>query len=121
MDTIPLFLSRVIVLIHLAWTLLMFGGTFLMLFWQEYALYHIYILSFTLLISIPFRGTCPLTTLEETLRKKIDPLFSHHGSFITTYINRFLGTHHNPNTTNKLLGVFYIISYLIAITLLIYT
>lgn len=106
--------ATIIAAIHIAWTLLMFVGAVAVLIVPSYAPSHVGVLTVTLLISIPFRNACILTVIEERLRQKTDPAFSHNGSFITTHINRMLGARFNPWTVNRFLAVFYIASYLIS-------
>lgn len=71
-----------IVALHVAWTTVILAGAVTMFFWHPYAIAEIVVVSFTLLISLPF-GVCPLTLLEGKLRRKGgDPSYDSMFSFM---------------------------------------
>ena len=105
--------------IHFLWTVVVFGGALLMLFWHPYALYEIFVVSFTLLVSLPFGGLCPLTMMEERFRKKIDPSFTNEGSYMAHYINKIFGADFGTRTVNTGIGIFYTIIYAVAIYIMV--
>src|SRR6185437_10181178 len=89
-----------IVGVHALWTLIVFGGILLMLFWHAYARWEIVVVTFTLLLSLPFGTICPLTKMEERFRRKFDPSFHNDGSFVAHYGNRLLGTRFSADEVN---------------------
>jgi len=111
--------ANLLALIHFCWTCLLIGGALGMLFYPAYAPIQIIIMSFTLLIAIPFGKTCPLTLFEEKLRQKIDRSYRNGGSFIATYINKLLKTDIEPRRVHTTTAGLYVLAYSIAISLLI--
>jgi hypothetical protein len=107
--------------LHFLWTLFLIIGFIAMIFYPypPYAIIQIVAISFTLLIAVPFRNTCPLTLLEERLRKKINPSYRNHGSFIATYINKFFNTRITLSQVNITIGILYFLDYCIAIFILV--
>jgi hypothetical protein len=106
--------------LHFLWTFLVFGGAIYMLVVPSYAIVQIVVLSITLLSSLPFRGLCPVTTLEKSLRRKVDPSYENHGSFMTTYTNKILGTNLSTRPVNVTIAVLYILCYSYAIIALVH-
>jgi hypothetical protein len=105
---------------HVFWSILIFAGAVAMFFWHPYALTEIVIVSFTLLISLPFGAVCPLTMMEEHLRRKIDPSFKNGGSYLAYYINKLLGADFSVGAVNIAVGIFYFFIYAAAISLMIW-
>ncbi|MDE2018901.1 MAG: DUF2784 family protein [Patescibacteria group bacterium] len=106
--------ANIIVLIHVFWTLLLFGGAVFMFFARWYAPFQIGLMSFTLLIAIPFGRTCPLTLFEEWLRKKINPDYTNNRSYMVTYINKIFGTKFSRKQIIIYNGCFYVAAYIAA-------
>ena len=104
---------------HFFWTLLLIGGVIAMFVYPSYATVQIAVMSFTLLIAIPFHNTCPLTLLEEILRKKYNPSYHNDGSYIATYFNKFFRTTIAAHRVNRILAGIYILAFAIAISILI--
>jgi len=104
---------------HFLWTFLVFGGAFYMLFVPSYSLIQIVVLSITLLVALPFKGLCPVTGLENHLRKKIDPAYDNHGSFMTTYINKIFGTNVRRREVDIAIAAMYVLCYSYAILALV--
>ena len=110
--------ANLIVLIHFFWTLLLMGGAIFMFFARWYALVQIILMSFTLLIALPFGRTCPLTLFEEWLRKKIDPAYTNNRSYMVTYINKIFGTQLKKRRVDIFNGCFYVTAYIAATIIL---
>lgn len=106
--------------IHVAWTIVIFGGVVLMFFWHSYALVEIIVVSFTLLISLPFGAVCPLTMLEEHLRRKIDPSFNNGGSYLAYYINRWFKSNISVRAINVTVGILYFFIYAAAAAIMVW-
>ena len=111
--------ANILVSIHFLWTLFLIGGAVAMFFYPLYAWMQIYVMSFTLLISLPFGTICPLTLLEEKLRRKIDPAYDNHGSYIATYFNKISGKNVSVRRINEISAGLYVIAYAAAISILI--
>ena len=109
-----------VVAFHVLWTLLVFGGAIAMIIFPPYAFMEILVLSITLLASVPLRFTCPVTLLEQKLRRKIDPSYNNQGSFMVTYINRIAGTKISRRAMDTAIGVVYALAYAYAVFMLIY-
>jgi hypothetical protein len=112
--------ADILVVIHALWSALVFGGMIIMFFYPSYALAEIIIVSITLLSSLPFGGTCPLTLLELKLRARTDPTYSNEGGFIVTYVNKIFGAHISPLQGKVVIGTLYVFAYAAATLLLIY-
>jgi hypothetical protein len=111
--------ADLLVSIHFLWSLLLLGGIIVTLIFPAYAIVQIIIMSFTLLIAIPFGNTCPLTLLEEKLRKKFDPTYNPSGSFVARYLNRIFGTNFDHRRVDETLAGMYILAFAIAISVMI--
>ncbi len=85
-----------------------------MLFVPNYAIYQVVIMTLTVLVNIPLSDRCPLTLLEEKIRQRVDPGYTNNNSFMTTYINKILGTSFKVHNVNTAIMIFYTITYLIA-------
>jgi len=103
--------------LHFFWTFVIFAGAVLMFFWRTYAMVEIVVVSFTLLISLPFGAVCPLTLLEERLRRKLDSAYRNHGSYLAVYINKFFHTHFKVRSINISVGIIYFLIYAFAFTI----
>ncbi len=104
---------RSVIVFHFAWTVFLWGGMVLALFWKPYIPTELLILSITLLSNVPFRGGCPLTILEEHYREKISPGYERKRSFMTTYINKLLKTDFTVKQVNITIAVIYVLAYAI--------
>jgi hypothetical protein len=105
--------------IHFFWTFIVFAGAALMLVWHSYALTEIEVVSFTLLISLPFGAVCPLTLLEERLRRKYDPSYRNDGSYLKVYLNKIFSSHLTTREVNVAVGIFYTLIYATATFLMV--
>lgn len=112
-------LANVIVAIHIVWTFIILAGAILMFVSPVFAMAEIVVVSFTLLISLPFGAVCPLTMFEERLRRKLDPSYSNHNSYLATYINKMFKTQTTTRTVNITVGIVYALIYFFATYLLI--
>lgn len=106
--------------IHFFWTFVIFAGVALMFFWHPYAWGEIFVVSFTLLISLPFGAVCPLTLFEERLRQKRDPSYRNNGSYLVVYINKFFKTNFSVRAVNTTVGILYFLIYVAATLILVY-
>jgi len=114
------FWANVITVFHFFWTFLVFGGAVYVIFDHAYAWKHIMVLSITLISNIPFKAVCPLTLIEESLRRKIDPAYTSQGSFTTTYTNKIFGTNFSTREINTGIAILYILSYSYSFYILYY-
>jgi hypothetical protein len=104
---------------HFVWTLFLLAGAIAMFFYPPYAWIQIGAMTFTLLLALPFKATCPLTLLEEKFRQKSDPEYRNDGSYIATYFNKIFKTHIPVIRVNTTIAGLYILTYALAISLLI--
>lgn len=105
--------------IHFLWSLILLGGIIATILFPAYAIVQIIIMSFTLLIALPFGNTCPLTLLEEKLRAKADPSYHPSGTFVARYLNRIFEAHLNHRSVDEILAGMYILAFAIAISIMI--
>jgi|GEM_PF-6181780 len=112
--------ANAVVVIHVAWTVLIFAGAIFVLFNPWYSPFQIGVIGFTLLLALPFGMVCPLTKLEERLRKKVDPSYTNHGSYLMTYMNKIFGTRFTKSSLAISVAVLYIISIAISILFIVY-
>lgn len=96
--------------IHFLWSLLLLGGIIATILFPAYAIVQ---------IAIPFGNTCPLTLLEERLRKKADPDYHPSGSFVARYLNRIFHANFNHRRVDEVLAGMYILAFAIAISVMI--
>ena len=83
-----------------------------------YVLYHLIIVSGTLLFNL-FLGGCPFTWWEEKYRKLWDPDASYHpNSFAVTYFKKIFKVNATPRQINWILILIKIASYYTAVLLL---
>lgn len=113
-------LADSVVMFHILWTFLVFGGAIAMILYPPYAFMEILILSVTLLASLPLRFTCPITLIEAKLRRKIDPSYDNQGSFMATYLNKIAGTKISRRAMDTIIGIIYLFVYAYGILMLIY-
>ena len=111
-------LANAVTLFHALWTALLLGGIVAVLVYPQYAWVQICVLSVTILINLPFGNKCPLTLIEEKLRREYDPTYRNQHSFATTYLNKMLGTRFRPAQVNAIIIVLYIGSYALSIAVL---
>jgi hypothetical protein len=105
--------------LHVLWIALLIGGTIFMVYHHWYAMYHIVIVTGTLLFNLALGG-CPLTRWEEKYRKRHNPdTYYHPNSFVATYAKRFLGLNVTMKQVNWLLILIKIASYYTAATLIV--
>jgi hypothetical protein len=109
-----------ILLIHVFWTFLIIAGAVVMFISPFYAIGEIVIVTFTLLISLPFKAVCPLTLLEGRLRRKFDASYSNHNSYLVTYINKIFKTHFAVRTIGIIVAIFYVFIYASAAYLILH-
>jgi hypothetical protein len=112
--------ANVIVALHIIWTIILFGGAVFVIFEPWYAIFQMIAISLTLLIALPFGRVCPLTALEEWLRKKINPDYTNNGSYLATYINKAFGTNLKTKSVAVVIAILYVASYAISIFALAY-
>lgn len=104
---------ELIVVLHfgiLLWVLL---GTVAMFFYSYYIGTHMIFLSLVLLFGL-FLGYCPLTKIEEKLRRKQNSRFTLNNSFITHYLNKLFRTDYSVTQINNFQWTVYIFSYIAA-------
>jgi hypothetical protein len=111
--------ANFVVSAHFLWTLFLLGGAAAMLVYPSYAIVQIIAMTGTLLIAVPFGNTCPLTLLEERWRKKSDPTYRNGGSYIAAYVNKFFNKNIPVRRVNETIAGLYVITYALAIALLI--
>ena len=104
-------LANAVTLVHVVWTIWLFVGIFAVLVYPPYAPVQLVVLTITVLINLPFGNNCPLTIIEEKLRREYNPNYDNHHSFATTYLNKLLGTHFETFWVNTVIVLFYIFSY----------
>ena len=110
--------ANAVTALHIFWTTILFGGAVFVFFAHWYAWWQIATIGFTLLIALPFGGVCPLTKLEDRLRKKVDPKYSNHGAYLMTYLNKVFGTHFSKQKVGIAIGIFYVFSCAVSILFL---
>ena len=97
--------------LHILWIVVLVGGTIFMYYHRWYVVYHLIIVSGTLLFNL-FLGGCPLTWWEEKCRKIYDPnIYYHPNSFVTTYLKRIFHVNVTPRQVNWALILIKIASY----------
>jgi Protein of Unknown function (DUF2784) len=111
--------ADILVSIHFLWSLFLLGGIIVTILFPAYAIVQIIVMSFTLLIALPFHNTCPLTLLEEKWRRKADPSYRASGSFVARYLNKVLKANLNHHAVDETLAGMYVLAYAIAISIMI--
>lgn len=81
--------ADVVVLIHLLWIVFIIGGALVgrWVRWVKWT--HIVALTFSVLLQA-FGWICPLTYLENWLRRRHDPSLAYSGDFIAQYAERLV-------------------------------
>lgn len=97
-------LADTIVVIHFIWILFMLAGFILTVigFWQKrffdrwvFRTIHLFGILYVSLLALMGKY-CPLTILENILRRKYSPFLSYPGSFIIHYLERLVYPEVNP-------------------------
>jgi len=83
---------KILVAIHVAILIWVFVGTVVIFFGRNYIAIHLILISVVIILGL-FLGYCPLTRLEEVLRRRKDAKFTFNNSFMTHYVNKALGSH----------------------------
>ena len=105
--------------LHILWIVLLVGGTVFMIRHRWYAVYHLIIVSGTLLFNL-FLGGCPLTRWEEKYRKLWDANTDYHeNSFVATYAGKIFHIKITPRQATWVLILIKITSCYIATVLLV--
>ncbi len=89
-----------------------------MVYYRWYAVYHLIIVTGTLLFNL-FLGGCPLTWWEEKYRKLWNPNTDYHeNSFVTTYARKIFRIKITPRQATWVLILIKITSYYISVLIL---
>jgi len=97
-------LADTIVVIHLIWILFILAGFILTIigFWQKkffdrwiFRTIHLFGILYVSLLALMGKH-CPLTILENILRRKYSPFLSYPGSFIIHYLEKLVYPEVNP-------------------------
>jgi hypothetical protein len=108
-----------LLVLHFLWIALLVGGTIFMISHHWYAIYHLIIVTGTLLFNLALGG-CPITWWEEKYRKKYDPTtYYHSNSFAVTYARKLLRVNITPRQVDWFLILIKITSYYTAISLIV--
>lgn len=110
---------QVIAGIHLVWIGLIIAGTGYVLINPAYTPLHLILISSGLLVLLVL-GFCPLTQLEEKLRKKHRPDFSYENSFTTFHFNKVFKTSLPISKVNRLIILVHVLSYAISVLTLVF-
>lgn len=117
-------LADTIVALHLLWIIFMVGGFFYTIaaFFHKalfdrwlLRLIHIAGIAYVSFLAVTQRY-CPLTLLENALRRKHDPFFSYPGSFIIHYAERVIYLDVNPlaiQAISVFIAVFSVVVFII--------
>lgn len=111
--------ADLIVIVHFLWTLFLLGGAIAMFIYPSYAITQIVVMTCTLLLAIPFHNTCPLTLLEEKLRRNYDPTYHNDGSYLATHLNTLFRKNIPVRRVNETITGLYVIVYALATVILI--
>jgi len=82
-------LANFTIILHFAWILFLVFGVFLALRWPKVAIFHLGGLLFSLVLNL-FHWYCPLTYLENYLRRLYDVKSTYGGPFTATYLERLV-------------------------------
>ena len=105
--------------LHFLWIVLLVGGTVFMVYHHWYAVYHLVIVTGTLLFNLALGG-CPITWSEEKYRKIYDPaVYYHPNSFAVTYVRKLFKADITPKQVNWALFLVKVASYYTAIRLIV--
>ncbi len=109
-----------VALLHLIWIALVAGGAaYVFLADHRFVLVHAGLIGIGLLFWIVIR-VCPLTWLEEKLRRQDNPHFSYHNSFIAHHWNKLFKTHWTGKQINFLPILAYVILGIIDILIFLH-
>ncbi len=107
-----------LLLLHILWIVLLVGGTVFMIYHRWYAVYHLIIVSGTLLFNL-FLGGCPLTWWEIKYRKLWNPNADYQeNSFAATYARKIFRVNMTPHQATWVLILIKITSYYISVLIL---
>jgi hypothetical protein len=109
------FLAKTTVFFHVLWTILLFGGGALVLFFPDYAWYQTWIMSFTILIWFPFGMKCPLTVWGRYFEKQAGIHDGDDRNFMVKNASKLLGYDVKPWIVNTAVATFYVASYFASI------
>ena len=82
-------LAHFTIFMHFIWILFLIFGVFFALKWPKMALVHLGGLLFSLVLNV-FSWYCPLTYLENYLRRLYDVKSAYRGPFTATYLERIV-------------------------------
>jgi hypothetical protein len=82
-------LAHVTIFLHFAWILFLIFGVLFTWRWPKVAILHLGGLLFSLVLNL-FRWYCPLTYLENYLRRIYDVKSAYGGPFTATYLERLV-------------------------------
>ncbi|MGD9033291.1 MAG: DUF2784 domain-containing protein [Desulfobacteraceae bacterium] len=82
-------LAHFTIFLHFVWILFLIFGVFFALKWPKVAIVHLGGLFFSLILNL-FRWYCPLTYLENYLRRFYDVKSAYGEPFIATYLERLV-------------------------------
>lgn len=112
------FLANIFFALHIFWIVLLLGGIGFMSYHRWYIVYHLIIVSGTLLANL-FLGGCPFTWWEDKYRKLYDPnIYYDRNSFIVTYVHKIFGWKVLPVQVDYVLIVIKVFSYAASVLLL---
>lgn len=82
-------LAHLTIFLHFVWILFLIFGVFFALRWPKMAILHLGGLLFSLVLNF-FRWYCPLTYLENYLRRFYDVKSAYGGAFTATYLEKIV-------------------------------
>lgn len=82
-------LSDLVMIVHFSWVLFNLLGFFLVMKFPKLKYFHMGTLTITALLMLAGR-VCPLTTLEQKLRWKVNPVSAYKESFLNHYVGKLL-------------------------------
>ncbi len=82
-------LAQFTIFLHFVWILFLIFGVLFVLRWPKIAVLHLGGLLFSLFLNF-FRWYCPLTYLENYLRRLYDMKSAYDGPFTATYLERIV-------------------------------
>jgi hypothetical protein len=103
-------LAHLTIILHFAWILFLVSGVFFALGWPKVAIFHLGGLLFSLVLNL-FCWYCPLTYLENHLRRLYDVKSAYGGPFTATYLERLVypGL---PEDFIRVVEIFFVIVYM---------
>ncbi len=103
-------LAHFTIVLHFAWILFLVFGVFFALRWPKVAIFHLGGLLFSLVLNL-FHWYCPLTYLENYLRRLYDVKSAYGGPFTATYLERLVYPD-LPEVYIRVGEIFFVIIYL---------